>query len=523
MRRLCSALMLLLLAYASAAAQETPKAPEPSTFLYLAYMSNARVGYMKSTVERFKEGEAERIRTTDVQHLIIKRSWDKSTFEIGSRSEEIFDSDFRQISAKVSKTDGAQTLECEYTFEEKRVAVVVSNGGKKTSLEVKHDGNILSDRQAFMKLKAQGKLKAGERFTFTRFDLSDMALEQSTWMIQGEGTRKTRTGAKLTGMVINLIEGGERSEALFDLEANPLWIQSGGLILVEKVDAIPEPFTVEDVPALKTSMEANIVVPGKNENIERMEIHFRFPVDDGDGILPLIETNEYHDVVRYEKGKETGYAARLKSRRLGADFKAPAYPLTQVDDTVKALLEPTPQCESHDDVLVKKAQELVKGAKDSRAAAEALCKFVYRYLKKESGNSGSATARQAFDEKKGDCTEHSALFVALARAAGLPARNVSGVVYVSGGSEGFWGYHAWSEVWLGQWVPVDATVNEVGTSARYLFFQYDEPGDSHGGGRTSRALVNNLSPWIDAYKLAGKEEVREENARRYDFDKPATK
>ena len=153
MRRLCSALMLLLLAYASAAAQETPKASEPSTFLYLAYMSNARVGYMKSTVERFKEGEAERIRTTDVQHLIIKRSWDKSTFEIGSRSEEIFDSDFRQISAKVSKTDGAQTLECEYTFEEKRVAVVVSNGGKKTSLEVKHDGNVLSDRQAFMKLK----------------------------------------------------------------------------------------------------------------------------------------------------------------------------------------------------------------------------------------------------------------------------------------------------------------------------------------------------------------------------------
>ena len=125
--------------------------------------------------------------------------------------------------------------------------------------------------------------------------------------------------------------------------------------------------------------------------------------------------------------------------------------------------------------------------------------------------------RQAYDEKKGDCTEHAALFSALARAAGLPARCCSGAVYLAGANDAFWGYHAWAEVWIGRWVVVDATVNQVGVGARYLFFQYDEPGETEGQGRTERCLANNFTPIIDAYRLKGRDEHREEGAPTFEF------
>jgi hypothetical protein len=50
--------------------------------------------------------------------------------------------------------------------------------------------------------------------------------------------------------------------------------------------------------------------------------------------------------------------------------------------------------------------------------------------------------------RAGDCNEHAQLFVALARAVGIPARTISGVVAI----DGKFYYHAWAEVMLQRWV-----------------------------------------------------------------------
>ena len=90
---------------------------------------------------------------------------------------------------------------------------------------------------------------------------------------------------------------------------------------------------------------------------------------------------------------------------------------------------------------------------------------------------------------KGDCTEHAALLVALCRAAGLPARNVSGMEYLVSKRDGpCIGFHAWAEVYVGKWIGVDATIPEVGTSARYLYFGYFEPNDDAGAVKIVQAL-----------------------------------
>jgi len=41
-----------------------------------------------------------------------------------------------------------------------------------------------------------------------------------------------------------------------------------------------------------------------------------------------------------------------------------------------------------------------------------------------------SNAIEVLEHLQGDCTEHSILFIGLARAAGIPAREVAGLVYV---------------------------------------------------------------------------------------------
>ena len=77
------------------------------------------------------------------------------------------------------------------------------------------------------------------------------------------------------------------------------------------------------------------------------------------------------------------------------------------------------------------------------------------------------TVADIMEKKSGDCTEHALLFVTLARALGIPAREVSGIYYAD--ELGGFGGHAWAEVALnGKWVPVDPAWSQSWTDAAHI-------------------------------------------------------
>jgi hypothetical protein len=78
------------------------------------------------------------------------------------------------------------------------------------------------------------------------------------------------------------------------------------------------------------------------------------------------------------------------------------------------------------------------------------------------------SATQVLESRSGDCNEHTQLFVALARAAGIPARAAAGLAHVGGK---FY-YHAWPEVFVGKWVAVDPTFGQSPADAAHLRFVY---------------------------------------------------
>ena len=60
--------------------------------------------------------------------------------------------------------------------------------------------------------------------------------------------------------------------------------------------------------------------------------------------------------------------------------------------------------------------------------------------------------------------ENTVFYAALARSIGLPTRMVAGLVY----QQGRFYYHAWPEVWLGEWIPTDPTLGQPIADATHL-------------------------------------------------------
>lgn len=74
------------------------------------------------------------------------------------------------------------------------------------------------------------------------------------------------------------------------------------------------------------------------------------------------------------------------------------------------------------------------------------------------------SAVDVMENLRGDCNEHTILTVALARAAGLPARICAGIVYL----DGSFGYHAWPVIWVGEWVKMDPTFGQYVADATHI-------------------------------------------------------
>ena len=120
------------------------------------------------------------------------------------------------------------------------------------------------------------------------------------------------------------------------------------------------------------------------------------------------------------------------------------------------------------------------------AAARRLSRAVHDRLDKVYGQSRDR-ASEILKQGKGDCTEHTRLFVALCRAAGIRAREVKGLVYANYGQGGpglYW--HAWAEVRVGEaWIAVDPTFGQDVADATHIAL-------GRGSRQDAIALVGSL-------------------------------
>ena len=128
-------------------------------------------------------------------------------------------------------------------------------------------------------------------------------------------------------------------------------------------------------------------------------------------------------------------------------------------------VQPELLVQSRDPRIEAQARQIVGRTRNPAVMAERIASWVYENLDKKITVS-VPSALEVLERRSGDCNEHTVLYVALARAAGLPTRTAAGLVYV----DGQFYYHAWPEVYLNGWVAVDPTLGQFPADASHLRF-----------------------------------------------------
>lgn len=120
--------------------------------------------------------------------------------------------------------------------------------------------------------------------------------------------------------------------------------------------------------------------------------------------------------------------------------------------------------------VVALATKIVGDASTDFEKASRLVKWIFSNLEKTMAKN-SDNALDVLDKKAGDCTEHTLLFVTLARALGLPSREVGGIAYMAGEKIPKMGWHAWAEFHDGkQWITADPTWNQTLVDGTHVKF-----------------------------------------------------
>lgn len=145
-------------------------------------------------------------------------------------------------------------------------------------------------------------------------------------------------------------------------------------------------------------------------------------------------------------------------------------------------LSPSPKIEADHGDIVARAREVTRNGEGTLDKAQRIYRFVLEHMDYDVTspyrNQGALTALQ---KASGVCEDYAALFTALCRASGIPARQVNGftdpqgtgeVWNLSGGEDfSLRGYrHSWAEFYvegLG-WLPVDPTMDMYSQELRYF-------------------------------------------------------
>jgi Transglutaminase-like superfamily len=375
--------------------------------------------------------------------------------------------------------------------------ISVEAGGSKQHSRIPMEGGVILDGAVAMRLAAAGRLVPGTEVTVRTFDPSALSARDVTVRVTATDTLILPDSAA--------VHDGRWKATVWD--TIPVWRveqKFGGISLASWVD--------EDGLLVRAESPLGFDVERTTYELARQEwSDARGDASLTSGYGALIEGTAISSNVDLSKIESTqSLRLRLKGVELeGFDLSGGRQTLhgdtlvvTREDPAMyasagyslpynsggeaSAELESTPLIQADDPRIREKAVEVTQGTRNPSVAALRLSAWIYATLRKEITPS-IPSAIQVLDALRGDCNEHTVLYVAMARSIGLPARTAVGLVSV----RGRFYYHAWPEVWLaGQWVAFDPTLGQNPADASHLRF-----------------LVGGLARQVELIRLIGRLEI----------------
>ena len=300
------------------------------------------------------------------------------------------------------------------------------------------------------------KLQIGDMFSVPFFDPSTLVQKHGIFRVAARETLK-----------INRIEYDTfRVETEMFGNTIILWVDEAGMVLKEEgfmglvmirssaanasrdIEGGDDFYDIAAVPVDRP-------LPPDPENLTWLKL--RLNIEDGTGALV---TPDETDRQSLDNGVMLIRREKISSLLpYGADYG--------MDDGLAPLLRPEFNIESDAEEITAMAEAIAGAEKDPVKKAGMLLNWVYQNMDKRPVVS-VPSALEVLKTMAGDCNEHATLLTALLRASGIPARLSVGLVY----SRGRFYYHAWTEAFLGGWISMDATLNQMPADVGHINLVY---------------------------------------------------
>ena len=455
---------------------EGAQALAPVAYYYTVEMNGQVIGLASSRLDTIPEG----FRFEDLLQLEVPAMNATHPATVRTRARlgkalELLDFDF-QLDSEVGRfavhgrAVGDSTLE---------LRMDAGGQGGAQSTTVRLDRSTTLPVALPLRMAAAGRLEEGKEYTARVFDPSAMADRPVTVRVTGRAmlevvdsvtaVRGPRGSTRYRPARRDTIPTWVVEESYGGISVTSWLDQDGRLVRAES----PMGFTLSREPYELASQrwEQGRGQPrpaGYGTVIENTAIAANAELDDTGALRALVVRlgNVELEGFDLDGGRQRLAGDTLTVLQEGADALGASYALPyRGEGEAAAELEATPLVQADDPRIVARARAIAGGATDPAVVARRLNDWVYDYLRKDITLS-IPSAVQVLEVGQGDCNEHTVLYVALARALGLPARTAVGLVHL----RGQFYYHAWPEVWLDGWVAVDPTLGQFPADASHLRF-----------------------------------------------------
>lgn len=473
----------------------------PGTYFYSVRMNDRAIGLASSRLDTVPEG----FLFEDVLRLELPSMGTRSPVVVRTRASlgpalQLMDFDF-SLESEIGDFRVRGEARSDSVLELRMAA-----GGEDQVTLLPVDRSLTLPVALPLRMAAGGRLDVGREYSARVFDPSSMSDRTVTVEVTG------RDMLEIPDSVVENARTGAWSAWRY--ETVPVWVleeRFGGVSITSWLDddgrlvkaESPMGFTLLRMPyelanqawersradpslaagygsvIENTAIASNVDLTGAEDDVTRLAVRLRnvelegFDLDGGRQTLRGDTLVVRRESPPLRASYTLPYQVDERDAREDAPFFGPPGP---------AALESTPLIQAGDPRIVETARQIADGATDPAVVARRLKDWVYERLEKNITLS-IPSAVQVLEMGQGDCNEHTVLYVALARALGLPTRTAVGLVHLNGR---FY-YHAWPEVWLDEWVAVDPTLDQYPADAMHLRF-----------------LVGGLARQVELIRLIGR-------------------
>lgn len=420
---------------------------------YVLEMMGGRAGWMHS---RRTEAEG-RITSESEMNLSIKRGTLDLVIKIETQFVETADG--KPVSMRSVRNMSSMDVVEDYVFKDDGIEVTTKQAGTPplVSKQAKPEGVWLTPA-------------AAERFVRQRYksgakEIEVRTIDPSTGVtpIVAKRTIGEQVKIEALGRTISCIKTTVTTSAMAGVTSTEYVDDEGELVrgdtnmggLTMKMSVASREEATGGKHAAPELMLSTFVKPDKRIKEPRSTTRAVYVLSVPEGEMPDLPTTGSQVVQRVD-----GRTLRL---RIAADAFGIVPP---ADADEKKYLATSAMLNAADVEVLALTERALKGAgQDPAERAEAIRRFVYKFIKNKNLGTGFATASEVARNREGDCTEHGVLLAAMLRAAGIPSRVAVGLIYADqfAGSEHIFGYHMWSQAMLTidgekRWVDLDATL-----------------------------------------------------------------